>query len=83
MGTSYDLRKTHLVSLEGGGGAFGVGSCLHRKEKDGFHWGFSQTFIFFQRIFSLTFRGKTHIVQLGHIKNRAKISQIKKYFKTF
>ena len=31
-GTSYDLRKTHLASLEGGG-SFVSGSCPHTRKK--------------------------------------------------
>ena len=55
-GTSYDLKKTCLVSLERGGGvgngALESGSSSHTKEKkDGCQWGFSQTLIFFSKRF--------------------------------
>ena len=53
-GTSYDLRKTHFSSLEGGRamGTMLSGSALHTKEKTWCpSWGFSQNLVFFQKIF--------------------------------
>ena len=54
---------------------------LTERKKDGCHWGFSQTLIFFQIDFLLGIWGKANIVQLGHMKKRAQISKIKKYLK--
>ena len=54
-GTSYDLRKTHFSSLEGGRamGAMLSGSALSHKGKNmASSWGFSQNLIFFKRFFS-------------------------------
>ena len=57
VGTSYDLRKTCLASLErgeAGNGSFVSGSCPYTKEnKDGCQWGFFTNFyIFSKRIVS-------------------------------
>ena len=53
LGTSYDLKKTCLVSLERGGagnGALESGSCPHTKEKkDGCQWGFFTNFDIFSK----------------------------------
>ena len=61
-GTSYDLRKTHFSSLEGGRamGAMLSGSALSHKGKNmASSWGFSQNLIFFQKIFLKALGAKT------------------------
>ena len=62
-GTSYDLRKTHFSSLEGGRamGAMLSGSALSHKGKNmASSWGFPQTLIFFLKIFLKALRTKTN-----------------------
>ena len=59
VGTSYDLRKTHLTSLERGGGvsngSFVSGSCPHTEEKRWLPMGLFTNFDIFSKRFSLTF----------------------------